>query len=169
MLRPVGPRRGSRSVLGLLEFLSSTRPGPWDHVSAPSPGPHPHPLVGAARRVIFSLPIWPQRLPARPLQPRRLRRQRQQTGASRCLETWLGVALSHGDNEHFLASWAVPSPGELLALGAGWGRAGVGTQGMVWGLPAATLSKFEAGLTNSSAHKTSSQDLLLNGASGAHG
>lgn len=126
-------------------------------MSAPNPGPHPHPLVGAARQVIFSLPysIWPQRLPARRLQPRRLRRQRQQTGASRCLETWLGVALSHRDNEHFLAGWAVPSPEEVLALGAGWGRVGVGTQGMGWGLLAATLSKLEAGLTNSSAHKTS--------------
>ena len=38
------------------------------------------------------------------------------------METWLGVALSHRDNEHFLAGWAVPSPGEVLALGAGWGR-----------------------------------------------
>ena len=79
------------------------------------------------------------------------------------METWLGVALSHRDNEHYLAGWAVPSPGEVLALGAGWGRVGVGTQGMGWGLPAATLSKLEAGLINSSAHKTSLED-LLNGA-----
>ena len=56
---------------------------------------------------------------------------------SRCLETWPGVALSHWDKEHFLAGWAVPSPGGVLALGGG-----VGTQGMGWGLLAATLSKF---------------------------
>ena len=73
------------------------------------------------------------------------------------------MALSHRDNEHFLAGWAGPAPGALRALGAGWGRVGVGTQGMGWGLPAATLSKLEAGLTNSSAHKTSLQDVAERG------
>lgn len=98
---------------------------------AQAPPPRPALPMGAAHRVIFSLPycIWPgDSKPDRRLQPRQLRRQRrrQQAGVSRCSETWPGAALSHWDKEYFLAGWAVPSPGGVLALGGGGGHAGNG-------------------------------------------
>lgn len=120
-----GSQNGSRSVLGCWRVSRPTGPGPWDHVSAPSPGSTPSPRWKPPAGLFLACPYpsGPRDSPPDVCSRGGSDSSGSRRGHHAAWRRGWEWPLSHRDTSTSLQAGQSPPPGEVLALkaGAGWG------------------------------------------------